>query len=203
MNGRIFRHLDLVFTADRVRAWIYLNNGIIVWTDPNEPSADGYGALANGTSIDSGDKLATLTVNSLNATITFIANPDRPLPRGQRTGIGMKLDCRSNLIGGRINTVEFIVSCPRDPNGAEGDDHSRTERRQGNRGFLRTAVHGISPQFLVPGDRPNGALANCELIPRSRLSSVASEGVSGHLHFHGHPVGYRINLVNHRAAVIG
>ena len=119
-------HLDLEFAADRVRARVYLDNGLSVCTYPDEPSTDCYGALTNGTGFDSSNKFATLTVNALNCSIAFIANPDRSLPCYQGTRIGMEVDCRSDLIGGRINAIEFVVSCPRDPDGAEGDDDART-----------------------------------------------------------------------------
>jgi hypothetical protein len=124
-DGRIFLHLDPIFFADQVRARIYLDDGLIVCTYPDEPSTDRYGGLTNGTGFDSSNKVAALTVNSLNPAIAFGANPDRPLPCRQGTRIGMEVDCRSDPIGSQINAIEFVVSCPGDPDRAEGDDDAR------------------------------------------------------------------------------
>ena len=147
--------------------WVYLDNGLKVCAYPDEPSTDCYGLVTDGTGFDSSNKFATLTVNSLNCSIAFIANPDRPFPCRQGTRIGMEVDCRSDLIGGRINAIEFVISCPGDPDGAEGHDDARTVGWQRNRRFLLTTLGGISPQLIVAGDCPNGAPANCEFIPRS------------------------------------
>jgi len=77
-DGRILGHLDLEFTVERVRT----RDGRRACTYPDESSADGYGALTNGTGFDSGNKVAALTVNSLYGAVAFIVNPDRSLSHG-------------------------------------------------------------------------------------------------------------------------
>jgi len=73
-------HLDLVFSADRVRARIYLDNGApTLGPYPDESSTDCYGTLANGAGFDSSDKVAAFTVDSLNRAIAFITSSDRSL----------------------------------------------------------------------------------------------------------------------------
>src|SRR5215469_18391901 len=108
----------------------------------------------------------------------------------------MQVDGRSDLVGGRIDAIEFVISCPRDPDGAEGDDDARTVGWQGNRGFLGTALRGISAHLIVVGDCTNDALANRDPIPGSWPYSPASEEVSRY--FLGHPVCLGIDLVNRR-----
>ena len=54
-------------------------------------------ALTNGTGFDSSDKVAALTVNSLNGTVAFIMNPNRPFPRlGNADPNGGRLSQRSD-----------------------------------------------------------------------------------------------------------
>ena len=72
-------HLDLVFSTDRVRARIDLDNGPTLRAYPDESSTDCYGTLTNGAGFDSSDKVAAFTVDSLNRAIAFITNPDRSL----------------------------------------------------------------------------------------------------------------------------
>ena len=144
-DGGIFGHLKLEFAPNRVRARVNLDNGLTICAYPDEPATDCYGAVTNGFGLDSSNKFTTLTINSLNRSIAFIANPDRPLPCRQGTRIGTEVDRRSNLVGGRINAIEFVVSCPGDLDGAKGRDDARTVRWQRNHRFLRTTLGGISP----------------------------------------------------------
>jgi hypothetical protein len=44
----------------------------------------------------------------------------------------MEVDRRSDLICGRINAIELIVSRPSNPESAEGDDDARTAGWQGH-----------------------------------------------------------------------
>jgi hypothetical protein len=66
----------------------------------------------------------------------------------------MEVDCRGDLIGGRINAIKFVVSRSRDPDGAEGDDNAGTAGWQGNRRLLGTILSGIPPQLIACCVRP-------------------------------------------------